>query len=322
MSKKPSKRSGRSEENLQRGDEELTQHLINLLHQNINPWHRDWTTFFGKGPHRNLDSGHEYSGSNPAILELWTALRCYSHPLWIGVGQAKKNNWLPRKGSKGCAIMLPVTITYSKRDEDGNELKDADGNPIKGCFGTFKYSKIFNVQDIQGITEEAEAKLQEKIRLECESFVPLEPTARLEGAERVLGAWSVPTTWSGNKAFYSPSEDRITMPPVDQFHTSEGMYATWAHEQIHSTGHKSRLDRAMGGGFDSVTYAREELVAELGAYLVCNRLQIRSDVINHAAYLKHWIQVLKESPDALRKALADASRAANLICNTEEEQPM
>ena len=112
------------------------------------------------------------------------------------------------------------------------------------------------------------------------------------------------------------------MPPVDQFHTSEGMYATWAHEQIHSTGHKSRLDRVMGGGFDSITYAREELVAELGAYLVCNRLQIRSDVINHAAYLKHWIEVLKESPDALRKALADASRAANLICNTEEEQPM
>ena len=134
--------------------------------------------------------------------------------------------------------MLPVQITYPKRDEDGNELKDADGNPIMGCFGTFKYSKIFNVQDIQGITEEAEAKLQEKIRLECESFVPLEPTARLEGAERVLGAWSVPTTWSGNKAFYSPIEDRITMPPVDQFNTSEGMAVTRARTR-YSTGHKS-----------------------------------------------------------------------------------
>ena len=322
VSKPPRKTNERSAENLQRGDEDLTQHLINLLQQNINPWHRDWTTFFGKGPHRNIDSGHEYSGSNPAILELWTALRCYSHPLWIGAGQGKKHNWMPRKGSKGCAIMLPVQITYRKRDQDGKELKDNDGNSIMGSFGTFKYSKIFNVQDIHGVTEEAEAKLQEKIRQECESFTPLEPTARLERAERVLGAWSVPTTWSGNKAFYSPSEDRITMPGQDQFLTSEGMYSTWAHEQLHSTGHKSRLNRELGGGFDSVTYAREELVAELGAFLVCNRLQISSDVLNHAAYLKHWIEVLKESPDALRKCLSDASKAANLLCNVEEENPM
>ena len=218
--------------------------------------------------------------------------------------------------------MLPVQITYPKRDQDGNEMKDADGNPIIGSFRSFKYKKIFNVQDIEGNNDAAEAKLQEKIRQECESFTPLEPTARLEGAERVLGAWSVPTTWAGNSAFYSPNEDRITMPPVDQFNTSEGMYATWAHEQVHSTGHKSRLDRKMGGGPNSITYAREELVAELGAYLICARLQIRSDVVNHAAYLKHWIEVLKESPDALRKCLSDASRAANLICNLEEEQPM
>ena len=322
VSKPPRKTNERSAENIQRVDKDLTQHLINLLHQNINPWHRDWTTFFGKGPHRNLDSGHEYSGSNPAILELWTAIRCYSHPLWIGAGQGKKHKWIPRKGSKGCAIMLPVQISYRKRDQEGKQLKDKDGNAIMGSFATFKYSKIFNVQDMHGVTEEAEARLQEKIRQECESFTPLEPTARLERAERVLGAWSVPTTWSGNKAFYDPSDDRITMPGQDQFLTSEGMYSTWAHEQLHSTGHKSRLNREMGGGFGSVTYAREELVAELGAFLVCNRLQISSDVLNHVAYLKNWIEVLKESPDALRKCLSDASKAANLLCNVEEENPM
>jgi len=308
----------------QSNDALLTQNLIDLLHMNINPWHRDWTTFSGKGPHRNIATDHEYSGSNPAILELWTALRGYSHPLWIGAGQGKKHKWIPRKGSKGCAIMLPVQISYRKRDQEGNELKDSEGGPIMGSFATFKYSRrtLFNVQDMHGVTEEAEAKLQEKIRQECESFTPLEPTARLERAERVLGAWSVPTTWSGNKAFYSPSDDRITMPGQDQFLTSEGMYSTWAHEQIHSTGHKSRLNREMGGGFNSVTYAREELVAELGAFLVCNRLQISSDVLNHAAYLKNWIEVLKESPDALRKCLVAASKAANLLCNVEEENPM
>ena len=60
------KKSERTAENLQRGDDELTQHLINLLHQNINPWHRDWTTFFGKGPHRNLDSASTAAATRPS----------------------------------------------------------------------------------------------------------------------------------------------------------------------------------------------------------------------------------------------------------------
>ena len=49
--------------------------------------------------------------------------------------------------------MLPVKITYRKRDQDGKELKDNDGNAIMGSFATFKYNKrtLFNVQDIHGV---------------------------------------------------------------------------------------------------------------------------------------------------------------------------
>ena len=112
------------------------------------------------------------------------------------------------------------------------------------------------------------------------------------------------------------------MPNRDQFHTSEGMYATWAHEQIHSTGHSSRLNRPLGGANGSEVYAREELVAELGAYLLCRKLQINSNSLNHAAYLKHWIGVLQEGPDVLRKVLGDASKAVNLITNQQEVNTM
>ena len=48
-------------------------------------------------------------------------------------------------------------------------------------FRSFKYKKIFNVQDIEGITEAAEAKLQEKIRQECETFLHLNPQHALKG---------------------------------------------------------------------------------------------------------------------------------------------
>jgi antirestriction protein ArdC len=112
------------------------------------------------------------------------------------------------------------------------------------------------------------------------------------------------------------------MPGRAQFETVEGLYATWAHEQVHSTGHSSRLARKLGNSFGSADYAREELVAELGAFLICNRLEISSSTENHAAYLGHWAGVLKEGPKVLFKALSDATKAANLICGPEitEEQ--
>ena len=292
--------------------------MINLMAQNINPWRRDWTTYQNKGSHRNLKTGHAYSGANPAVLEMWTAIRCYSTPLWLGVGQAKQQGWFPRKGSKGCAIMRPFRVEYNKKRDDGKELRDENGKPIKVGYTAFRYQKIFNVADLQGATEESHAELQDQIEIEMDAFKPESIYERLNTAEKVLGAWPVETTWQGDRAFYQTREDRITMPAKKLFQTMEGMYSTWAHEQVHSTGHESRLNRDMGP--DTLVYAREELVAELGAFLICNKLQICSDELNHAAYLKHWIEVLQQRPDALRLALSDASKAAGLICKDLDQQ--
>ncbi|MEB3169084.1 MAG: zincin-like metallopeptidase domain-containing protein, partial [Synechococcaceae cyanobacterium] len=66
-------------------------------------------------------------------------------------------------------------------------------------------------------------------------------------------------------------------------------------------------------------YAREELVAELAAYLVCNRLEISSKTENHAAYLASWAKVLGDGPMVLFKVLSDATKAANMICGPEVE---
>jgi antirestriction protein ArdC len=310
----------KAKEAVSRNDAELTQHMINLMSQNINPFRRDWTTFSGKGPHRNLETGAAYRGSNPCLLEMWTALRCYSYPLWLGASQAKKHNWIPRKGSKGCTIMMPVRITYDKRDQEGNVLKDDKGQPIKAGYMGFRYVKVFNVADITGVDEAAEEELQAKIKGSIGQTTPLDDFKKIETANTVLHAWKVPTRWTGERAFYSITDDEITMPSKDLFKTVEGMYATWAHEQVHSTGHKSRLNRDMSS--ERLKYAREELVAELGAFLICNRLQICSDEENHAAYLKSWIEVLKEGPEVLRHALSDASQAATMICPYEDQEVM
>jgi antirestriction protein ArdC len=130
----------------------------------------------------------------------------------------------------------------------------------------------------------------------------------------VLGAWPVPVSFGGDRACYLPSIDRIQLPDRASFHSPAAFCATWAHEQIHSTGHESRLKRDLGGAFGKARYAREELVAELGAVLLGDRLEIGSEIESHAAYLGHWIELLKETPKVLFQVLSEARQAAELIC--------
>jgi antirestriction protein ArdC len=43
-------------------------------------------------------------------------------------------------------------------------------------------------------------------------------------------------------------------------------------------------------------------------------LEIGSEIESHAAYLGHWIELLKESPKVLFQVLSEARQAADLIC--------
>src|SRR5690606_18436020 len=100
-------------------------------------------------------------------------------------------------------------------------------------------------------------------------------------------------THGGSRAFYRPGTDSVTMPPQNLFAMPEEYYATLFHELTHSTGHKDRLDRdgiRKPSSFGSAGYAREELIAEMGAAFLCSRSGIGTRTIdNAAAYLQGWI---------------------------------
>jgi antirestriction protein ArdC len=292
-------------------EEKLCTALVELLERGVNPWRKDWASVAQSGQHRNLITGQPYRGSNPAVLEMWAACRGYSLPLWLGVAQAKGKGWYPKKGSSGCYVLRPQLNKREREDENGQPIKGPDGQPELVAWVSYKPACVFNVADLQGegLAEAIAAAL---------GHVAIKPEPeRLALAEQVLGAWPVETTWAGDRACYSPSNDQITMPGRAQFGTAEGLYATWAHEQAHSTGHRSRLGRDLSGSFGTKQYAREELVAELASFLICNRLEISSNTENHAAYLGHWAGVLKEGHKVLFKALSDATKAANAICGPE-----
>ena len=298
-------------------EEKLCSELVQLLEAGVNPWRRDWASSGQQGQHRNLLTGACYRGSNPAVLEMYSACRGFALPLWLGGAQAKAKGWFPRKGSKGCYVLRPQLNKRELEDENGKPLLGPDGTPSVAAWVSYKPACVFNVADLVGGDDASQQALEAAIAAARAGVVITPEPERLQAAEAALGAWPVPTTWAGDRACYSPAGDRISMPERASFANAAGLYATWAHEQAHSTGHSSRLARDLSGTFGSTTYAREELVAELAAFLICNRLQIASDAQNHAAYLGHWAGVLKEGHKVLFKVLSDATKASNAICGPE-----
>jgi antirestriction protein ArdC len=118
----------------------------------------------------------------------------------------------------------------------------------------------------------------------------------------------------GDRAYYQPAEDRIQLPPPEQFRSSEGYYATALHELTHWSGHKSRLDRDLSGRFGTAAYAAEELVAEIGAAFLCVKAGVTAEPReDHAHYLKNWIAVLKADNRAIFTAASAAQKAADYL---------
>src|SRR5205807_2983147 len=109
--------------------------------------------------------------------------------------------------------------------------------------------------------------------------------------------------------------DAIQLPVPEAFRDAESYAATKAHELTHWTKHPSRLDRDFGGKrFGDTGYAREELVAELGAAFLCADLGITPEPReDHASYLAHWLQILREDKRAIFSAAADAQRAVDFL---------
>ena len=308
-------------------EDRLVADLIALMETGQAPWRRPWRE--GSGAHVNLITGRPYQGSNPLLLTLGLHLRGSSLPYWCGWGEARRLDLAPRRGSRGVMILRP--LRWEREPAGTGAVEGALGAgagagatvahggtappapmPARGV--RFRPMVVFNAADLVGDAQ-ASRGLAERIagcRAQAQAL-GRHPSERLAAAAATLAAWPVPMLEGGGRACYRPDLDRIELPDRGRFHAAAARLATWAHEAIHSTGHPSRLARDLSGTFGSAAYAREELVAELGAVLLGERLAIGSDTANHAAYLRHWCELLRQDSRLLLQVLGDARRAADRI---------
>ncbi|CAA6824622.1 MAG: DNA primase (EC [uncultured Sulfurovum sp.] len=125
---------------------------------------------------------------------------------------------------------------------------------------------------------------------------------------------------AGNRAFYRASEDKIQLPLKEQFNSEMDYYSTALHELSHWTGHESRLNRDMRNPFGSIAYAKEELRAEIGSYMLSAKIGIDFDPSQHHAYIDNWVSILEDKASEIFKASADASKIVSFITALQEEQ--
>jgi len=269
----------------------VTERILKQLESGVVPWRKPWRT----EPPRNLVSGKEYRGINPFLL----ASQGYGSRYWLTFKQANKLGGHIRKGEKSSIV------TFWNIGEE-KTVRDADGTARKSKPFLLRYYRVFNVEQTEGIAD--------KLGL---GNVP-QRVASIEQCEAIVkGMPNSPRIEQDARAWYRPSTDTVGMPYRNAFNSAEEFYSTLFHELTHSTGHTSRLRRdgiENIAAFGSESYSKEELIAEMGAAMLCGVTGISPATIpNSAAYLQGWINRLRGDSKLLVSAASQAQKAADYI---------
>jgi antirestriction protein ArdC len=137
---------------------------------------------------------------------------------------------------------------------------------------------------------------------------------RISSAEEFFTRINARVVHQGNRAFYSPADDTITLPPFAAFFTPMDYYSTRAHETGHWTSHAQRCNRELGKRFADNAYSVEELAAELTAAFTLAHLGLSSEPRpDHAQYIASWLRVLKADKRAIFTAASKAQQATDYL---------
>ena len=272
---------------------EITDRIIHELESGNIPWHCSWRPEAWR--HRNMISGRPYRGINAILLNNLP----YETPFWLTMRQLTALGGSLKQDASGINVIFWNLV----------EKKDATEIPV------LRFYRIYNLEDTVGIPFSKIPQLPSKESL---AFNPI------EAAEEILAGYDGPTIiHKGDSACYNPGLDQIRMPMRHTFENEEEYYSTLFHELTHSTGHKSRLNRPGMDHikFGSETYSKEELIAEMGAAFLCAHSGIENATIqNSGAYIRGWLECLKNDKKLVVQAAQKAQKAVDFILKPAQIQ--
>ena len=270
--------------------QEVTNRIMEQLENGIIPWEKPWISAGNAVSHA---TGKPYSLLNQMLL---------GRPgEYVTFKQCQQEGGKVRKGEKSSMVVFWKWI--EQEDEETGEKKQI---PF------LRYFNVFHIDQCEGLTA--------KHTQELPNTVAADRTAEAIIAGYIHSSGVRLHHEAGDQAFYRPSTDSITLPLLAQFKETAEYYSTAFHEMVHSTGHKTRLDRLEKTAFfGSEAYSKEELIAEIGAATLVNHagLETSRSFRNSAAYVQNWLQVLRNDKRFIVSAAGKAEKAVNLILGAE-----
>lgn len=281
----------------------VTDRIVAQLEQGNIPWRRPWTgASVDNGGAINYVSRRPYSLINQLVLG-----RPGEYLTWK---QIEELGGKVRKGAKAGMVVFFKSLVI----EDKENIDPETGKAKTKTVPYLQYYNVFHLDDVEGI----DTKI---VPGEAPEVEPI------EAAEKVIadylrreGHLRFQNDRPSNRAYYSPSLDEVVVPMLSQYEIREEYYSTTFHELTHSTLKASRCDRVAENAnahFGNEVYSREELVAEIGSAMLCNRvgIEVEKAFRNSVAYIKGWLRALKDDPKMIVWAASRAEKAARFIIN-------
>lgn len=288
----------------------VTDRIIEKMKQGVIPWRKPW----------------HFSGSSEELAISYTSRQPYSLLNQFLLGkpgeyltfkQIQELGGKIRKGEKARFVVFYSMVLGKKKqvvNPDGDEETE-ETKTVKFKYPLLRYYNVWHLSQVDGI----ESKIVPGEKIDCQD--PVGPDSIGTADEAILAYLRQEPTLKfqndkpSNRAYYSPHDDLVVVPMMNQYKTASEYYSTTFHEFIHSTMTESRCDRKPEAGytfFGSKDYSREELVAEIGSAMLCSNFGIdnESTFENSVAYLQNWIQSLMNNPKMIVWAAGRAEKAA------------
>ena len=276
----------------------VTDSIIEQMEKGIIPWQKPWVG--GTGVAISYTSRKAYSCLNQFLLG--------KPGEWLTWKQVYDRGGKVKKGAKAGFVVFYQWVDKKEENPETHEIEDHS-------FPILKWYKVFHIDDTEGIDskiEKVESNPEIKPVDEAEAiikgYLEREPNLKFFNENE------------SSSAYYSPSKDEVVVPNIRQFAIVEEYYSTAFHELTHSTMHEKRCDRKNENkmaAFGSEDYSREELVAEIGSAMLCNKAGLDSEKAfkNSVGYIQSWLKALKNDSKMIVWAAGKAEKAAKYILN-------
>lgn len=252
--------------------------------ENFQKWVKNWVNL---NP-CNGESHREYTGGNYFLTSLLIHVNKWDNHQFLTFNKVKSLGGMVKKGEKSTPIFF------------WKFLPKKDG---AGSFPLFRFFRVFNI---------AQTTLDPK---DFPIAKGNDGVNRRQDIDKMIQETGANIEYTGSQPCYIPAFDRIEIPDITKFKSENDFYSVLFHE----LGHWSKTEKRTNRNEDKLSYAQEELVAELTSAFLCKEFGIEGK-FQHTQYIAGWIKGLKEQPREFFRAVSLAVKSARFLKGDKVEE--